>query len=87
MFHNEFLSEIFKNLDVDSQMLISFGKYEPSCRPKNAISSCVINLYFSPFFIDHPVNRILSGICLIGWFLMRLAFDESDPCLAVAAVL
>ena len=39
-------------------MLIKFGEYEPSSRPKKAIFMCVISLYFSSFFIDHPVDVI-----------------------------
>ena len=37
------------------QMLISSGKYETFCKHKKSNFRCVINLYFFPFFIDHPV--------------------------------
>ena len=52
---NRFLSEIFENLDVDYQMLISLGKNEPFYRPKNQFFSHVIGVYFISFFIEHPV--------------------------------
>ena len=55
MSRNEFLSEIFENLDADYEMLMGSGKYEHSCRPITAIFRCVISVYFSSFFIDHPV--------------------------------
>ena len=55
MSHHRFLIEKIENLDVDYQMLISYGKNEPTCRPKNTFFKCVISSYFSPFFIDHPV--------------------------------
>ena len=41
MSQNEFLSEIFENLDEDYQMLIIPGQYKPINRPKNAIFRCV----------------------------------------------
>ena len=60
MSRNEFLSEIFENLDADYEMLMGSGKYEHSCRPITAIFRCVISVYFSSFFIDHPVEVTCS---------------------------
>ena len=56
MSQNEFLIEIFEDLDVDYQMLIIPGQYKPINRPKNAIFRCVNDLYFLTFFIEHPVQ-------------------------------
>ena len=56
MSYNKSLSVIFENLDAVYQMLMSSGKYEPSCRPKTAIFRFIISIYFPPFFIDHPVE-------------------------------
>ena len=64
MSQNRSLSEIFENLDVDYQMLISLGKNEPFYRPRNQFFSHVIGIYFISFFIEHPVpySRLLTGI-------------------------
>ena len=62
MSHNRFLSEIFENLDVDYQMLISMGKNEPFYRPRNLVFSHVIGVYFIAFFIEHPVIQWLSQL-------------------------
>ena len=56
---NDFLSDIFKNLNVDNQISLSCGQYEPNSCPKNALFSCVIGVYYVSFFFDHPV-------CMIG---------------------
>ena len=53
---NEFQRVIFKNLDVDNQMLGTCGSYEPFNSPKNAFFSCVIAQYFWSFFFYHPVK-------------------------------
>ena len=55
MSHNRFFSEIFENLDVDYQMLISLGNNEAFYRPRNRVFSHVIGIYFISFFIEHPV--------------------------------
>ena len=55
MSQNEFLSEIFENLDEDYQMLIIPGQCKPVNRPQNAIFSCGNDSYFLTFFIEHPV--------------------------------
>ena len=60
MSHNRFLSEIFENLDVDYQMLISLGKNEPFYRPRNQFFSHVIGIYFISFFVEHPVVLVLK---------------------------
>ena len=52
---NDFLNDIFKNLNVDNQMSQSCGQDEPLGCPKNAFFSCVIGIYFVSFFFDHPV--------------------------------
>ena len=63
MSHNRFLSEIFENLDVDYQMLISLGKNEPFYRPKNQFFSHAIGVYFISFFIEHPVYVHIVVTC------------------------
>ena len=60
MSHNRFLSEIFENLDVDYQMLISLGKNEPFYRPRYQFFSHVIGIYFISFFVEHPVVSIFG---------------------------
>ena len=52
---NDFLSDIFKNLNVDNQMSLTCGQDEPLGCPKKAFFSCVIGIYFVSFFFDHPV--------------------------------
>ena len=52
---DDFLSDIFKNLNVDIKMSISCGQDEPLTCPKNAFFSCVIGIYFVTYFIVHPV--------------------------------
>ena len=52
---NDFLSDKFKNLNVDNQMSLSCGQDESLGCPKNAFFSCVIGIYFVSFFFDHPV--------------------------------
>ena len=60
MSQNRSLSEIFENLDVDYQMLISLGKIESFYRPRNQSFSHVIGVYFISFFIEHPVHTKIS---------------------------
>ena len=61
---NDFLSDKFKNLNVDNQMSLSCGQDESLGCPKNAFFSCVIGVYFVSFLFDHPVvvNKLLSFI-------------------------
>ena len=53
---NEIQSEIFENLDVDNQMLGTFGSYEPFNSPWNAFFNCLTAQNFWSFFFDHPVD-------------------------------
>ena len=55
---NDFLGDIFKNLNVDHQISQSCGQDEPLGCPKNALFSCVIGIYFVSFFFDHPVHIV-----------------------------
>ena len=63
-------------------MLIKFGEYEPSSRPKKAIFMCVISLYFSSFFIDHPVGKMNNIVYFFGCGLQKVCLKPKNKYLS-----
>ena len=57
---NHILSELFEIFGVNKQMFISCGQDEPHRSPKEAYFNCVIGIYFSSFFYEHPVFSELN---------------------------
>ena len=55
---NEFLSDIFKNLNVDIKMSSSCGQDEPLTCPKNAFFSSVIGIDFVTYYYCSPCSNI-----------------------------
>ena len=46
----------FRDLDANNQMSHSCGHNETLNSSWNPYFSCVMDIYFSPFFFDHPVG-------------------------------
>ena len=42
--------------DADYQMSLSCGQNDPLNMLKNSFFSCLIGIYFSPFFFEHTVD-------------------------------
>ena len=55
---NEFLGDIFKNLNVDIKMSSSCGQDEPLTCPKNAFFSSVIGIDFVTYYYCSPCSNI-----------------------------
>ena len=49
------LIEIFMMFGADNQMSLSCGQDKPHCISKKAIFGCLIGIYVSSFFLEHPV--------------------------------
>ena len=55
-------------------MSTSSGQDKPHSISKNVIFSCLISIYFSPFFFEHPVDISLNNIHrddLVLWYLLK----------------
>ena len=44
--------------DADYQMSLSCGQNDPLNMLKNSFFSCLIGIYFSPFFFEHTVAHM-----------------------------
>ena len=77
---NDFLGDIFKNLNIDNQMSLSSGQDEPLSCPKNSHFSCVRGVYFVAFFIDHPVIILVLLHCFYSDFeIITVVLHTKNP--------